>query len=344
MKAKMATTRKLDDEYEVQQLNPAYADTKEGSASHEKIKDLVKKVPEKDSVRMRMAIFEAIADDIIEEKIEENDGQVDVPQIEEEINPVVDKAIALYLVPPTAKKHIARLIATKLKRKDPLIALHAKAAHFLTDSVVKMEEDDCIVSEVLDDKPADTGFDIKEETVEPSGTSPTTAKWNRLFRANRMCDQADIDSGKILDKPLKSDGYDIEEETPVRKGTSPTTQRWSNKWRFEDTEDTETAQPEDTSVQPEDTTSEDLKNTIDETDAKVEDVVESEASSGDVQVDAELPAPAEAAVRFLAASAVNHRKATALVSRKISGVMLVETLFQLRNCLPEKYKRKYGIR
>ena len=62
------------------------------------------------------------------------------------------------------------------------------------------------------------------------------------------------------------------------------------------------------------------------------------------QTDGSIPVHQADALKFLACSCVNERKATMLVSRKLTGVLLSQTLFQLRNCLPEWYKTKYGLK
>ena len=62
------------------------------------------------------------------------------------------------------------------------------------------------------------------------------------------------------------------------------------------------------------------------------------------QTDGSIPAHQADALKYLACSCVNERKATMLVSRKLTGVLLSQTLYQLRNCLPDWYKTKYGLR
>lgn len=291
-KAYMAATRHLDDEYETKQLNPKYGDSKKDEASSERIEDLTKKLPEKDSIKIRCATCEAIVDDMIETCIEQNDGDADVKVIEDAIEPVVEKAIALYIIPASFKNQLPKMISKHLRRRDPMVALHAKAAHYITDAMVRMEEDDCIISEVLDDKPADTGFDIQEETVEPKHTNP-------------------VDFWKPRKPKLEEDStYEKKEDDPG----------------------------EDVSA------SEDTPSTTEETlDTEDSPEIKEDTPKEDVQVDADLPKPVEDSMRFLAASAVNHRKATALVSRKLTGVMLTNILYQLRHHLPDFYKKKYGI-
>lgn len=226
-------TKTLGDEYETTQLNPAYADSEDGKASHEKIKKLVGDIPEQSSLKMRMAVLEAVIDEVIEDVVAVNDGVVSEERIQEEISPVIEKAMVLHLVPSSIKQRIPYLIAAHLKRYDPKIALQEKAARFLTGSMIKMSEEDTVVSEVLDDKAADTGYDITEEVVEHKGDS--------------------------------------------------------------------------------------------------------------ISVDGSVPTVVEDSMRFLAASTVNQRKATVLVSRYVSGPILEDTLNKLKNHLPESFKKKYNL-
>lgn len=299
--AKMAVVRQLDDEYETTQLNPKYADPKgpkkDKESSAENIEKLVDKIPEKDQLRLRIATCEAIVDDIIANNIEQNDGNADVEVIEEEIKPVVEKAVALHIVPRQMMDKIRPMIAKHLRLRDPMVALHAKVAHYLTDSVIRMEEEDCVISEVLDDKPADTGFDIQEETVTP--TKPSVDSW----------------------KPRKK--WSMEEDEKKEE---------DDKKNDEEKKDDESSSSDDNDESSKDDDKEEKDTKEEKTDDKE-----------DVKVDADLPKQVEDSMRFLAASAVNHRKATALVSRKIGGVMLVNCLYALRNCLPESYKRKYRM-
>jgi hypothetical protein len=50
------------------------------------------------------------------------------------------------------------------------------------------------------------------------------------------------------------------------------------------------------------------------------------------------------AMKFYVASNINQRKATALLSKKFTGAVLQHTLMTVRNCLPENFKKKYGVR
>lgn len=227
------TTRKIEDEYEAEQLNPSWSKTKNGEASHEQIENLLKAMPEETNVKMRLAVFEVVLDDVIDDAIDEADGKVDEKELMALISPIAEKAVTLHLAPSLLITRLPHLVAKRYRRIDPRVALLAKAAMAVTDAVVTMKEEDTVVSDVLDDDAADIGFDVTEETVEPSGDT--------------------------------------------------------------------------------------------------------------INVDGSVPTVVEQSMRLLAAGAVNARKATALVSRTCSGVMLGDALHQLRNHLPEKFLKKYGI-
>ena len=235
--AENPVVRNLDDDYELSQLNPVYSKTKEGEASQNDAEDLLDKLPEKEAMKLRIAVFEAVVDDvvddIVEEKTEAGDG-VTEEDVNEEVAPMVEKATTLHLVPSSIKSRIPKIIARHLRSHDPMYELLSKTAHYVTAAMTTMEEEDTVVSEVLDEKPADTGVDITEETA-------------------------------------------------VRTGDN----------------------------------TQDENNTV--------------------------PTTVTDAVKFLAASSVNHRKATALVSKRFAGVLLNRTLHDLRHHLPEKFVKKYNL-
>lgn len=69
-----------------------------------------------------------------------------------------------------------------------------------------------------------------------------------------------------------------------------------------------------------------------------------EYSGDSAQVEREVPNTIQESMKYLAVSAVNHRKATAILSHRLTGVMLHDMLYSLRNQLPEKYKAKYNLK
>ena len=88
-----------------------------------------------------------------------------------------------------------------------------------------------------------------------------------------------------------------------------------------------------------------LVDTPPEEDRISEEVVKAEPGSpmeSTVEVDPVIPAPAAAAMRYLAASAINHRKATAIMSHRLTGRMLVDMVHELRYRLPKSFLQKYS--
>lgn len=231
--------KNLDDEYELGQLMPVedVHDKSDDSTRYE-YEDMVDDLPEAASAEMRAAIFEAVLDEVIEDAIDtaeqEGNNELTSSEIEERVEPLVDTAVELYLVPPSAKRSLNKLIARRLRVRNPQYRLVEKAAHFLANAVTRMEDENTVVEEVLDTKPADVGADITNEVVKPE--------------------------------------------------------------------------------------------------------------QSDVAVEVDIPEPAAETLRFLVASEVNRRKATALVSKRISGRMLQDTLHRLRHHLPPSFKRKFNVK
>ena len=62
-------SNELCDEYEAEQLNPVYTETSEGDASHEEIIKVVGSMPEESCMRARIATFEGIIDEVIEQAV-----------------------------------------------------------------------------------------------------------------------------------------------------------------------------------------------------------------------------------------------------------------------------------
>ena len=62
-----------------------------------------------------------------------------------------------------------------------------------------------------------------------------------------------------------------------------------------------------------------------------------------VEVDPVIPEPEAKALRYMAASAINHRKATVIVSQRLSGRVLTDMLYELRYKLPDNFKKKYQL-
>ena len=231
------TVRDLSDRYELDQLVPTY--TEPNLQMKTKLGRAIANIPETTSVKMRMAVFEAVIDDIIEEEILDEDGnQVQSSEVEEKVLETVDKAIDLHLVPSTIRKRIPTLIARHMKKLDPRMRLVSKAAHFLANSMVKMEEsdtvvthlvaDDEVVEDALDMKNADEGTDIVNDTAERTGDNAQeggSVPINRMRTRRRMEDNVVVNDKAddevvedALDTKEADDGYDIVNDTAERKG------------------------------------------------------------------------------------------------------------------------------
>lgn len=75
----------------------------------------------------------------------------------------------------------------------------------------------------------------------------------------------------------------------------------------------------------------------------VDEIVGEPTDENKVTVDNSIPDTAACALRRLAATTINERKAIARVSRTLSGPILQETLHQLRYQLPNKFIKRYNI-
>ena len=294
----------LCDEYEAEQLNPVYTETTEGDASHEKIIKVVGSMPEESCMRARIATFEAIVDEVIEQAVSpeiENPAEhiVTTTEVAEVVDPIVDKAIALHIVPAAIKKRIPSLIAKHLKTKDPRTALLAKVAHFVmeaeTDCPESTSENIVVPTEAPEAAPVEAPVEVPaEETPVEDAEAPVTMRSVRdIYNAWR--------AGEITEKQMEAEIKAIEaEEAPA------------------DAPIVEETKVEETGVAP--------------------------VEANEVTVSEGIPEEQAAALKYLASSAVNHRSATVAVSRKFTGAMLTDMLHQLRYCLPNSFVQKYRVK
>lgn len=292
------------DEYEAEQLNPVYTETTEGDASHEKIIKVVGSMPEESCMRARIATFEAIVDEVIEQAISpeiENPAEhvVTTTEVAEVVDPIVDKAIALHIVPAAIKKRIPSLIAKHLKTKDPRTALLAKVAHFVmeaeTDCPESTSENIVVPTEAPEAAPVEAPVEVPaEETPVEDAEAPVTMRSVRdIYNAWR--------AGEITEKQMEAEIKAIDaEEAPA------------------DAPIVEETKVEETGVAP--------------------------VEANEVTVSEGIPEEQAAALKYLASSAVNHRSATVAVSRKFTGAMLADMLHQLRYCLPNSFVQKYRVK
>ena len=302
-------SNELCDEYEAEQLNPVYTETSEGDASHEEIIKVVGSMPEESCMRARIATFEGIIDEVIEQAVSpdiENPAEhvVTTTEVAEVVDPIVDKAVALHIVPPAIKKRIPALIAKHLKTKDPRTALLAKVAHFVMEAetdcpestseniVVPTEAPEAPVEDTVE-APVETPVETPVEET-PAEEAPAAMRSIRdIYNAWR--------SGKITEKQMEAEIKAIEaEEAPAEAPI------------------------------------------VEET--KVEETGVAPVEASEVTVSEGIPEEQAAALKYLASSAVNHRSATVAVSRKFTGPMLAGMLHELRYCLPNSFVKKYRVK
>lgn len=294
-----STSRNLDDDYELAQLNPTYG----GVRKQEKLTEVVQaleSMPEQANMKMRIATFEAIMDQVAEDAVQGDipaeecgsaKGATDGPspsELSAFLNKIADKAIALHKVPSLVKDRIPAIVARKLKIHNPMFELTAKAAKFVTDACVEVSTEDTVIEEELGSKPGDDGVNAASN------------------------------------KPLEHTG---DSEQSIKEGINPT-----DRWHFEDEAvGNDTIGTDNVDNSPADEGVDIEKEVIEPSGDSVQDTTNA------------VPHMMRNSMRYLAASAVNVRKATALVSRECTGVLLSQMLHDLRNTLPKSFKRKYGI-
>ena len=375
-------TRQLDDEYELAQLNPVYSQTADGQAEAQSQSKKLDEMPETVNMKFRKAVFEAIVDDLVETKIEQIEEQqlaqnpntdeqpivVDAKEVEAEVAPVVDKAIAMHKVPSSMRNKIPAMIAKHLRTRNPYYGLLSKVARFAAEEVVSVQEDTATAD--LDTKPADTGANIAtDEPVVPTGDStqdPNAAtpfientKSNDMFArwmlggdlgvapADNNEEVVGADGEVILPKVETEPAAEpVENGEPLGDPAGESCRKMSlrdrrRQWFMEDetvASDSAEAVGNDTvGTEQTDNQPADVGTSIEEEVVKVTDCScqNTENSVPTVQTDA---------LKYLAASCINQRKATALVSRNLTGVLTSKALSDLRNCLPGWYKKKYNLK
>lgn len=209
MAFKSVLVRELENDYDAVQLVPQRSETSD-DASYKQIEDLVKKLSESNSMRMRFAVAEAVIDEVIgdtiDEKEMEKEGIVNVAEVDAVLEPVVEKAVDLGIIPAAMKERVPHMVAEHLKRRNPRLALYMKAAHYAAASVVKLQDsevivdlkedqqvvekalegsdnyspevinydkaDEQVVSKTLDDKAADEGVNVHTDSLDDREKDP----------------------------------------------------------------------------------------------------------------------------------------------------------------------------
>lgn len=154
-------------------------------------KDIVDALPEKECMKARIAVFEAIIDEVAEDTIEEKEAESNAPvtenEVEEAVEPIVDKAVALGIVPSSVRNRVSKLIHSKFVTTKTRASLLAKAAHMVAEAVTETDYNagaDNIDNPI--DETVNIGGEIKDATSEKdeapnAGTSPTTSAWLKAW-------------------------------------------------------------------------------------------------------------------------------------------------------------------
>lgn len=316
-------------------------------------KDIVDALPEKECMKARIAVFEAIIDEVAEDTIEEKEAESNAPvtenEVEEAVEPIVDKAVALGIVPSSVRNKVSKLIHSKFVTTKTRASLLAKAAHMVAEAVTETDYNagaDNIDTPI--DETVNIGGEIKDATSEESeapnsGTAPTTSAWLRAWdngskRTRFSADDEYAAGADNIDNPIDETvdiGGEIKDATSEKDeapnaGTSPTTSAWLKAWdnsgrrngRFEgDVGVEDPAVPDDAAMgAPEGGPANDIA----------------------VDVDEGLDDETKSSMRYLVKSAIHHRRATAKVSRRLSAQLTDDMVNQLKYALPAKFYDKYN--
>ena len=335
-------------------MNPGELEPKAWNGGDTSFKnDVIDALPEKECMKARIAVFEAIVDEVVEDTIEEKEAESDAPvtenEVEEVVEPIVDKAVALGIVPSSVRRKVSNLVHTKLISRKTRASLLAKAAHMVAEAVTETDYNagaDNIDTPI--DETVNINQEIKDATSEKDeapneGKSPTTSAWLKAWdnngrRSRFSADDEYAAGADNIDNPINEtvniegeikDATSEKDEAP-NEGKSPTTSSWLAAWdskgkrsRFEG-----------------DVGSDDSGD-VDEVDAAVGAPEGGPANDISVDVDDGLDAETKANMRYLVKSAIHHRRATAKVSRRLSAQLTDNMMHQLRYALPAKFYNKY---
>ena len=175
--------------------------------------DIVNALPEKECMKARIAVFEAIVDEVVEDTIDEKEVESDAPvtenEIEEVVEPIVDKAVALGIVPSSVQRKVSNLVHAKLISRKTRASLLAKAAHMVAEAVT--ETDYNAGADNIDNPINETvniNNEIKDATSEQDdapndGKSPTTSAWLKAWdnhgRRSRFEGDVGTDDNGVVD-------------------------------------------------------------------------------------------------------------------------------------------------
>ena len=315
--------------------------------------DVIDSLPEKESMKARIAVFEAIVDEVVEDTIEEKEAESDAPvtenEVEEVVEPIVDKAVVLGIVPSSVRRKVSNLVHAKLISRKTRASLLAKAAHMVAEAVTETDYNagaDNIDTPI--DETVNINQEIKDATSEKDeapneGTAPTTSAWLKAWdnngRRSRFSADDEYTAGADnIDNPINEtvniegeikDATSEKDEAP-NEGTAPTTSAWLKAW---DNQGRRSRFEGDVGV--------DDGDDLDEVDTAVGAPEDGPANDISVDVDEGLDTETKANMRYLVKSAIHHRRATAKVSRRLSAQLTDNMMYQLRYALPAKFYNKY---
>ena len=171
--------------------------------------DVINALPEKECMKARIAVFEAIVDEVAEDTIDEKEAESDAPvtenEVEEVIEPIVDKAVALGIVPSSVRRKVSNLVHTKLISRKTRASLLAKAAHMVAEAVTETDYNagaDNIDNPI--DETVNINGEIKDATSEKDeapneGKSPTTSAWLKAWDSKGKRSRFEGDVGGDVD-------------------------------------------------------------------------------------------------------------------------------------------------
>ena len=171
--------------------------------------DVINALPEKECMKARIAVFEAIVDEVAEDTIDEKEAESDAPvtenEVEEVIEPIVDKAVALGIVPSSVRRKVSNLVHTKLISRKTRASLLAKAAHMVAEAVTETDYNagaDNIDTPI--DETVNINGEIKDATSEKDeapneGKSPTTSAWLKAWDSKGKRSRFEGDVGGDVD-------------------------------------------------------------------------------------------------------------------------------------------------
>ena len=323
-------------------MNPGELEPKAWNGSDPVLEnDVIDSMPEKQCMKARIKVFEAIIDEVVEDTIDEKEAESNDPatvsDVEEVVEPIVDKAVALAIVPNSVRRTVSSIIHDKVVSHKTRSSLLAKAAHMVAEAVTDTDYNagaDGIDTPI--DNTVNIGGEIKDATSEEDeapndGTTPTTSSWKRAWDNAKFSADDEYNAGADgIDNPIDNtadiggeikDATSEEDEAP-NDGTTPTTSSWKRAWdnaRFED----------------------DLGADAGVSDSDLGAPVGGPASDISVDVDDGLDVETAAEMRYLVKSAIHHRRATAKVSRRFTAQLTDKMMYQLRYALPAKFYNKY---